>query len=95
MRRRRSRRRPRARSADAGDRGAASGAARARAADGSIAVSELLRAARLTLESRFADVRVEGEVSGLKRSGPGHLYFCLKDEEARSTACCSRARRRG
>jgi exodeoxyribonuclease VII large subunit len=45
-------------------------------------VSELIRAARLTLESRFADVRVEGEVSGLKRSGPGHLYFCLKDNEA-------------
>jgi exodeoxyribonuclease VII large subunit len=45
-------------------------------------VVELLRAARLTLESRFADVRVEGEISGLKRSGPGHLYFCLKDEEA-------------
>ena len=45
-------------------------------------VSELIRAARLTLESQFADVRVEGEVSGLKRSGPGHLYFCLKDTEA-------------
>jgi exodeoxyribonuclease VII large subunit len=45
-------------------------------------VSELIRAARLTLESRFADVKVEGEISGLKRSGPGHLYFCLKDEEA-------------
>ena len=45
------------------------------------AVSELIRAARLTLESRFADVRVEGEVSGLKRSGPGHLYFSLKDDE--------------
>ena len=44
--------------------------------------SEILRAARLTLESRFADVRVEGEISGLKRSGPGHLYFCLKDDEA-------------
>ena len=44
-------------------------------------MSELIRAARLTLESRFADVRVEGEVSGLKRSGPGHLYFCLKDDE--------------
>ena len=27
-------------------------------------------------------MRVEGEVSGLKRSGPGHLYFCLKDDEA-------------
>jgi exodeoxyribonuclease VII large subunit len=45
-------------------------------------VTELIRAARITLESRFADVRVEGEVSGLKRSGPGHLYFCLKDAEA-------------
>ena len=45
-------------------------------------VSELVRAARLTLESRFADVRVEGEVSGFKRSGPGHLYFCLKDRDA-------------
>jgi exodeoxyribonuclease VII large subunit len=45
------------------------------------AVGELLRAVRLTLESRFAEVRVEGEISGLKRSGPGHLYFCLKDEE--------------
>jgi exodeoxyribonuclease VII large subunit len=46
------------------------------------AVSELLKAARVTLESRFADVRVEGEVSGLKRSGNGHLYFTLKDAEA-------------
>jgi exodeoxyribonuclease VII large subunit len=45
-------------------------------------VTEILRAARVTLESRFTDVRVEGEVSGLKRSGPGHLYFCLKDQEA-------------
>ena len=45
-------------------------------------VTEILRAARLTLESRFAEIRVEGEISGLKRSGPGHLYFCLKDDEA-------------
>jgi len=45
------------------------------------AVGELVRAARLTLESRFADVRVEGEISGLKRSGQGHLYFSLKDRE--------------
>jgi exodeoxyribonuclease VII large subunit len=46
------------------------------------AVTELVRAARLTMESRFADVRVEGEISGLKRSGPGHIYFSLKDAEA-------------
>jgi len=47
-----------------------------------LAVSELVRAARITMEARFADVRVEGEVSGMKRSGNGHLYFCLKDAEA-------------
>jgi exodeoxyribonuclease VII large subunit len=46
------------------------------------AVTELVRAARLSLETRFGDVRVEGEVSGLRRSGPGHLYFCLKDGES-------------
>ncbi|MGA9655938.1 MAG: exodeoxyribonuclease VII large subunit, partial [Polyangia bacterium] len=45
-------------------------------------MSELVRAARLTLESRFADLRVEGEISGLKRSANGHLYFTLKDAEA-------------
>lgn len=46
------------------------------------AVSEVVRAARLTLESRFSDLRVEGEISGLKRSTNGHLYFTLKDPEA-------------
>ncbi|MBC8133355.1 MAG: exodeoxyribonuclease VII large subunit [Deltaproteobacteria bacterium] len=46
------------------------------------AVNELVRAVRLTLESRFGEVRVEGEISGFKRSGPGHLYFCLKDDQA-------------
>ncbi|MES1210433.1 MAG: exodeoxyribonuclease VII large subunit, partial [Pseudomonadota bacterium] len=45
-------------------------------------VGEILRAARTTLESRFADVLVEGEISGLKRTGPGHVYFCLKDGDA-------------
>jgi exodeoxyribonuclease VII large subunit len=45
-------------------------------------VTELVRAARLALETRFGDVRVEGEVSGCRKSGPGHLYFCLKDGEA-------------
>jgi exodeoxyribonuclease VII large subunit len=47
-----------------------------------LAVSELVRAARITLEARFADVRVEGEVSGLRRSVNGHLSVCLKDAEA-------------
>jgi len=47
-----------------------------------LAVAELVRAARQTLEARFGDVRVEGEVSGSKRSANGHLYYTLKDAEA-------------
>ena len=34
------------------------------------------------LEARFGEVRVEGEVSGCRRSANGHLYFTLKDPEA-------------
>ena len=45
-------------------------------------VGELVRGVRIVLESRFADVRVEGEISGFRRTGPGHFYFCLKDGEA-------------
>ena len=45
-------------------------------------VAQLVRAARTTLERNFSEVRVEGEISGLKRSGPGHLYFTLKDDQA-------------
>ena len=47
-----------------------------------LAVGELVRAARQTMEARFGDVRVEGEVSGCKRSANGHFYFTLKDPEA-------------
>jgi exodeoxyribonuclease VII large subunit len=57
-------------------------AAPVKAAPRVFGVTELVRAARLTLETRFGDVRVEGEISGFRRSGPGHLYFCLKDGEA-------------
>lgn len=47
-----------------------------------VSVVELVRAARQTLEARFGDIRVEGEVSGCKRSANGHVYFTLKDGEA-------------
>jgi len=47
-----------------------------------LAVAEIVRAARQTLEARFADVRVEGEISGFKRSANSHFYFTLKDAEA-------------
>ena len=45
-------------------------------------VGELIRSARVMLETRYADVKVQGELSGVKPSGPGHLYFTLKEAQA-------------
>jgi exodeoxyribonuclease VII large subunit len=49
-------------------------------------VRELTREIKGVLGGRFLDVRVRGEVSNLKVSGAGHVYFTLKDEEACLTA---------
>jgi len=54
------------------------------AADAPIySVSELNREARRVLETGLAAVWVAGEVSNLVRPGSGHLYFSLKDEQAK------------
>jgi exodeoxyribonuclease VII large subunit len=45
-------------------------------------VSELNGAIRAVLDSEFQDVRVTGEISGLKLAASGHLYFTLKEREA-------------
>lgn len=45
-------------------------------------VTELTRRIKATLEDDFGSVWVEGEVSGAKLVGSGHLYFTLKDETA-------------
>jgi exodeoxyribonuclease VII large subunit len=50
-------------------------------------VSELSAALRRTVEDAYGHVRVRGEISGFK--GPhssGHVYFALKDENARIEA---------
>ncbi len=52
-----------------------------------ITVSELSNALKRTLEDRFGFVRVRGEISGYR--GPhssGHVYFSLKDANARLDA---------
>ncbi len=52
-----------------------------------LSVSEIAGAVKKTLETRFGQVRVRGEVSGYR--GPhssGHAYFTLKDEGARLEA---------
>lgn len=45
-------------------------------------VSQLNRQIREILESSFHEIWVEGEISGLKKSSLGHIYFDLKDENS-------------
>jgi exodeoxyribonuclease VII large subunit len=47
-----------------------------------LTVSELTRSIRGTLETKFAAVWVQGEVSNYKLHPSGHQYFTLKDQRA-------------
>ena len=56
-----------------------------------LTVSELTNSVRTTLESRFASVWVEGEISNFKDHSSGHWYFTLKDKNAQLRAKCFRS----
>jgi exodeoxyribonuclease VII large subunit len=56
-----------------------------------LSVSELTDAIRGALESRFAAVWVEGEISNFKAHPSGHWYFTIKDETAQLRAKCFRS----
>ena len=56
-----------------------------------LSVSELTNSVKTTLESRFASVWVEGEISNFKAHSSGHWYFTLKDEGAQLRAKCFRS----
>lgn len=45
-------------------------------------VAELTRKIKSVLESNFRDVLVEGELSNVKESRNGHIYFTVKDDGA-------------
>lgn len=47
-----------------------------------LTVSDLTRQIKGSLESTFATVNVEGEISNFRPSAAGHWYFSLKDEHA-------------
>jgi exodeoxyribonuclease VII large subunit len=53
-------------------------------------VSEVSGRVKTTVEDAFGYVRVQGEISGFKRAGSGHLYFALKDEAAVLDGVCWR-----
>ena len=47
-----------------------------------LTVSQLTGEIKDLLESQYDDVWVEGEISNLRRSSAGHVYFTLKDENS-------------
>lgn len=47
-----------------------------------LTVSQLTNAIKLSLESTFPVINLQGEVTNLKLQSSGHLYFSLKDENA-------------
>jgi exodeoxyribonuclease VII large subunit len=55
-----------------------------------LSVTELTMQVRGALESRFASVWVEGEISNFKAANSGHWYFTIKDEGAQLRATCFR-----
>ena len=55
-------------------------------------VSEITELIRMTLESQFYDITVEGEISNFRPSSTGHYYFTLKDNEAVISAVMFRNR---
>src|SRR5258705_10413775 len=56
-----------------------------------LTVSQLTNSVRTALESRFASVWVEGEISNFRAHSSGHWYFTLKDEFAQLKSACYRS----
>ncbi len=52
------------------------------AGDDFFTVTEITRRIKSLLEGTIPNISVEGEISGLKASPSGHIYFCLKDNNA-------------
>lgn len=57
-----------------------------RPAESMLTVTELTREIRDSLEGRFGDVWVEGEISNYRPHSSGHHYFTLKDAKAQLSA---------
>ncbi len=51
-----------------------------------LTVSELTKEIKETLEVKFSDLWVEGEISNLRIPPSGHIYFTLKDESSQIRA---------
>lgn len=55
-----------------------------------LSVTALSLTLKTLVEKNFANVRVKGEISGLKKAASGHIYFALKDDESVLDGVCWR-----
>jgi exodeoxyribonuclease VII large subunit len=54
-------------------------------------VSEMTAQVKRSLEDRFMDIWVQGEISNFRHHSSGHMYFTLKDDRAQIRAACFRS----
>ena len=57
-----------------------------------LSVTEISLSLKACVEQVFSDIRVRGEVSGVKRAASGHIYFSLKDNDSVLSAVAWRGR---
>ncbi len=57
-----------------------------------LSVTEISLSLKTCVEQIFGDVRVRGEVVGVKKAASGHTYFSLKDNDSVLSAVCWRGR---
>lgn len=60
-----------------------------------LSISQITQAIKLHLENHFSLVRLQGEVSNLRKQASGHLYFTLKDTGAQISAVMFRGDQQG
>ncbi len=57
-----------------------------------LSVTEISLSLKSCVEQVFGNIKVRGEVSGVKRAASGHIYFSLKDNDSVLSAVCWRGR---
>ncbi len=57
-----------------------------------LSVTDVSLSLKSCVEQVFSDIRVRGEIAGVKRATSGHIYFSLKDTDAVLSAICWRGK---
>ncbi|MFQ5929374.1 MAG: exodeoxyribonuclease VII large subunit [Acidobacteriota bacterium] len=59
-----------------------------------LSVSQVVNSVKVSLETKFHDIWVKGEISNFRTPPSGHIYFTLKDSDAQLRAVCFRMQNR-